>query len=110
MPAGGEPATLGLAVTVGLLIGLVVLDAPPLLRLIVFVPAAMARIGLPPGEAEVLRRVRAAGRLQLRAPGSTARVEDEAARAADRRRANQIGLASGLIGLVVALVAVLLPI
>ncbi len=42
--------------------------------------------------------------------GSTARVEDEAARAADRRRANQIGLASGLIGLAVALVAVLLPI
>ncbi len=37
-------------------------------------------------------------------------VPDDEARARDRRRARQIGLAAGLIGLVVAVVAVLLPV
>ncbi len=42
--------------------------------------------------------------------GTTTKIADDAARAADRRKANQIGLASGLIGLAVAVVAVLLPV
>jgi hypothetical protein len=42
--------------------------------------------------------------------GRTEAVEDEAARAADRRRARQIGLMSLGVGLAVALMAVVLPI
>ena len=101
----------GVVVTVGLLVALIAIGAPPLLRLVLFIPAAMAASGYLQAWLKFCAGFGRLGRLQLRASwGNTARVEDEAARAADRRRANQIGLASGLIGLAVAVVAVLLPI
>ena len=41
--------------------------------------------------------------------GETQAVEDAGARARDRRKANQIGLASLLVGIAVGVVAALLP-
>ena len=100
----------GGAITVGMLIGLIVIGAPPLLRLALFIPGAGCRIGLPPGVPEVLRRVGWLGVYNFGRLGTTTKIADDAARAVDRRKANQIGLASGLIGLAVAVVAVLLPV
>ncbi|HEX7171805.1 MAG TPA: hypothetical protein VF365_04245 [Candidatus Limnocylindria bacterium] len=51
-----------------------------------------------------------AGIVNFGGSGDAVGVADAGARAADRRRALRIGLASGAVGAVVAVLAVLLPI
>jgi len=100
----------GVAATVLLFVGLVAIGAPPLLRLVLLVPAAVAASGYLQAWLKFCAGFGRMGVYNFGGVGRTEKVLDEAARAADRRRANQVGLASGLIGLVVAVVAVLLPI
>ena len=101
----------GTAVTVGLLVALVALGAPPLARLLIALPAAIAASGYLQAR---LRFCAAYGSLGVynveEALGQTAHVDDADARRRDQARALQISLASGLIGLVVAVAAVLLPV
>jgi len=101
----------GTVVTIGLLIALVALDAPPLARLIIALPAAIAASGYIQAR---LRFCAGYGSLGVynfnEALGETAHVDDADARRRDRARALQISLASGLVGLAVGVVAVLLPV
>ena len=73
----------GLGATVGLWGGLLAVGAPPLTRLL--------------------------GVFNFGSLGETHQVQDDAARARDRARATQIGLASLASGLLVGALAVLLP-
>lgn len=100
----------GAAMTVALLIGLIAVGAPPLLRLVLFLPAAVSASGYLQARLKFCAGFGRLGVYNFGRLGTTFGVGDEAARAADRRKANQIGVASGLIGLAVALAAVLLPI
>jgi hypothetical protein len=100
----------GVAVTLGMLLGLVALGAPPVFRLVLVLPAAAAASGYLQAWLKFCAGFGRLGVYNFGRLGSTAKVVEEAARAADRRRANQIGLASGIIGLAVAVVGVFLPI
>ncbi|HEV7200832.1 MAG TPA: hypothetical protein VGO32_08530 [Candidatus Limnocylindria bacterium] len=100
----------GAAITVGLLIGLIALGAPPLLRLVVFLPAAAAASGYLQAWLKFCAGFGRLGVYNFGRVGPMTPVTDDASRAADRRKATQIGVASGLIGLVVAVIAVLLPV
>ena len=93
-----------------MLIGLVALGAPPLLRLVLFIPAAVAASGYLQAYLKFCAGFGRLGVYNFGRLGTTTKIADDTARAADRRKANQIGLASGLIGLAVAVVAVLLPV
>ena len=89
---------------------LVAVDAPAILRLAIALPAA----GSASGYLQARRRFCAGfgqmGVFNFEDVGTTEQVVDDAARAADRRKARQISLASGAIGLAVGIAAALLPI
>lgn len=100
----------GLAATVLMFVGLVLVGAPPLTRLVLFVPAAVSASGYLQAWLKFCAAFGSRGIFNFGPMGSTTSVSDDASRVRDRRKALQIGLASGLIGLAVAVVAVLLPI
>ena len=100
----------GLAITLLLLVAMVAMGVPPLVRLFLFIPAAGAASGYLQAWLKFCAGFGRLGVYNFGRLGSTEAVVDEAARARDRRRSNQIGLASVLIGLAVAVVAVLLPV
>ena len=100
----------GLVAAVGLFAALVVIDAPPIARLAVALPAAVSASGYLQARLKFCAGFGSQGVLNFDDVGTTQRIADDAARAADRRRATQIGLASGAIGLAVGVVAALLPI
>ena len=100
----------GLAATALVFVGLVLVGAPPVARLILFVPAAVAASGYLQAWLKFCAAFGSRGIFNFGPMGSTTSVLDDASRARDRRKALQIGLASGLIGLAVAVVAVLLPV
>ena len=99
----------GLVATVGLLAGLVLVDAPPLARLIVVLPAGAAATGYLQAWLRFCAGFGSRGVFNFGVLGQTQHVEDAEARARDRARAIQIGLASLAIGVTVGVVAVLLP-
>ena len=89
---------------------LVVIGAPPIIRLLVALPAAVAASGYLQAYFKFCAGLRVARRVQLRrVVGETHQVADAEARRRDRVRAIQIGAAAGVIGLVVGIVAVILP-
>ena len=100
----------GLAASVILLVVLVAIGAPPITRLLIALPAAGAASGYLQAWLKFCAAYGRLGVYNFGRAGRTSSVAEGAARAADRRKANQIGLASLGIGLVVAVIAVLLPV
>jgi hypothetical protein len=101
---------IGLVASVALLAVLVAIDAPPLARLALVIPVTIAASGYLQAWLKFCAGFGGAGVFNFGDVGTTQTVADEAARAADRRRAGQIGFASFAIGLAVGIAAVLLPI
>ena len=99
----------GLGATVGLWGGLLAVGAPPLARLLVALPAALAASGYLQARLRFCAGFGSAGVFNFGSLGETHQVKDDAARARDRARATQIGLASLASGLLVGALAVLLP-
>ena len=99
----------GLAAALGLLAVLLVIDAPPLARLLIAIPAAVSASGYLQAALKFCAGFGQLGVFNFGEAGEQTAVVDEAARAADRGRARQISLTSFAIGATVALVAVLLP-
>jgi hypothetical protein len=96
--------------TLGLLIILVALELPPVVRVVVFVPAAIAASGFIQAQMKFCAGFAALGVFNFGGHGDRVEIVDAGARARDRRRGRQISLASFAIGAAVALLAVLLPI
>ena len=99
----------GLAATIGLLAVLVAIGAPPVARLLVALPAAVSASGYLQARLKFCAGFASLGIYNFGDAGESVRVDDGAARAADRRRGLQISVASFTIGAVVGAVAVLLP-
>jgi hypothetical protein len=100
----------GLIATVGLFAVLVLVDAPPLARLILILPAAVSASGYLQAWLKFCAGFGSRGILNFGDVGTTQQVPDAASRALDRAKANRIMLASFAIGIAVAVVAVLLPV
>ena len=98
----------GLLVTVAVLAALVAIDAPPLARLILVLPAAAAS-GYLQAWLKFCAGFGSRGIFNFGPVGDTQQVVDEDARARDRARANRIGLASLAIGVAVGVVAAVIP-
>ena len=99
----------GAIVTVILFLILVALHVPPLARLIVGLPAAGAASGYLQAMFKFCAGFASAGVFNFGEVGRTERVADAGARRLDRRRANQILLGCLAVGIVVAIVAVVVP-
>jgi hypothetical protein len=100
---------LGLAATLLVLVALVLLDAPPITRLVLALPAAAAAAGYLQAWLKFCVAFGARGIFNFGPLGRSEEVVDVAARAKDRARASQIGLASLAVGALVGIAAVLLP-
>jgi hypothetical protein len=100
----------GLIAAVALLAALVIADAPTPLRLLVFVPAAIAASGYLQAWLRFCAGFGWLGVFNFGDVGTTDRVAEAEARARDRAMALRIGLASAAVGVAAALVAVLLPV
>lgn len=100
----------GALATLAVLVVLVAIGAPPLVRLVLIIPATVSASGYLQAWLKFCAGFGSIGVVNFGPLGRTEAVVDEVARAADRRRARQIGLMSFGIGLLVGLVAVLLPI
>jgi hypothetical protein len=96
-------------VTVVLLAVLVLVHAPALVRLIAFVPAAVAASGFIQARLRFCAGFGWLGVFNFRDVGTTDTVASAEARRRDRQMAARIGGASALVGVVVAAIAVLLP-
>ena len=100
---------IGLLVTLAVVAVLVVINAPPLARLIAILPAAGSASGYLQAWLKFCAGFGSRGIFNFAALGESTAVDDADARARDRRRSRQIGLASLGIGIVVGIIAVLLP-
>jgi hypothetical protein len=100
---------IGLVTTILAFAALVAVGAPPIVRLVLVVPSAASASGYLQAWLKFCAGFGSLGVFNFEAVGVTQPVLDDEARRRDRRRANQIGLASLLIGIAVAVVAVLLP-
>jgi hypothetical protein len=96
----------GTVVTLVVLGVLVVIDAPPLARFVLALPAAAAASGYLQAWLHFCAGFGSRGIFNFGALGQTREVKDPTARARDRARARQIGAASLGIGVGVALAAV----
>ncbi len=99
----------GLLATVVVFGVLVAIDAPPLARLIVTLPAAAAASGYLQARLRFCAGFGSRGTFNFGPLGDTEQVVDAEARRQDRAKANQIGLASLAIGVAVGIGAALLP-
>jgi len=99
----------GLMATLGLYTGLTMIGAPRLARLLVALPAAGAASGYLQARLQFCAGFGSRGVFNFGPLGQTELVADGDARARDRSRATQIGLASLGIGVAAGLVAVVLP-
>ena len=100
----------GAIATVLLFAVLAAAGVPHLLRLVVAIPAALSATGYIQARLHFCANYGSRGVFNFGDPGSIEAVADAEARAKDRRRSVRIGLASGAIGVVVGIVAALLPI
>ena len=96
---------LGLVATVATWIGLLALDAPAMARLLVAVPAAGAASGYLQASLRFCAAYGSRGVSNFGALGKAESVADADARARDRARSLQIGLASAAIGAMIGLAA-----
>lgn len=101
---------IGAVITVIALVALVALHAPPLVRLVLAIPAAGAASGYLQAWLRFCAGFGAKGVFNFGQLGQVSPVADDGERALDRVRATQIGLASLLIGVAVGTVAALLPV
>ncbi len=101
---------LGLLVTVAGLAALVVTGAPPWTRLILVLPAGASASGYLQAWFHFCAGFGSRGVYNFGPVGTVSSVADPEARARDRARSIRIGVASLAIGVVVAIVAALLPI
>jgi len=99
----------GLVTTIVLLGFLVVAGLPPIMRLLLFLPAAVGAAGYLQAWLRFCAGFGALGVFNFNAVGLTEPVLDAEARGRDRRKATLIGLASVVIGAAVAVAALLLP-
>jgi hypothetical protein len=99
---------IGSIATLVLLGILVAIDAPPLARLLLALPAAVAASGYLQAWLKFCAGFGWKGVFNFGELGTETEISDRAALARDRRRALQIGLASAAIGLAVGTLAVLL--
>ena len=99
---------LGAIVTLVVLVVLIAIHAPPLVRLIVALPAAGAASGYLLALFRFCAGFGSRGIFNFGQVGQTSSVADPDARARDRAKATQIGLASLAIGVAVAALAVVL--
>jgi ABC-type uncharacterized transport system permease subunit len=100
----------GLIVTVLGFAALVATEAPAWLRLVLFLPAATSAAGYVQARLHFCANFGSRGVFNFGPVGTVQRVLDPASRARDRRRSLEIGLASGVVGVVVALVAWAVPV
>jgi hypothetical protein len=101
---------LGLLATMVVFAVLVALGLPHWTRLILIITAGASATGYIQARLHFCAGFGSRGVFNFGSLGTVNRVEDDAARARDRRRSTEIGLASLAVGVVVAVVAVLLPI
>jgi hypothetical protein len=100
---------IGLIVTAVVFGVLVAAHVPPLARLIVGLPAAGAASGYLQAIFKFCAGFASRGIFNFGELGQTEQVEDAGARARDHNRANQILIGSLAIGILVSIVAVVLP-
>lgn len=99
----------GSITTLVALVGLVAMGAPPLTRLVIAIPAAAAASGYLQARLRFCAGFGSRGIFNFDALGHIERVVDPDARMRDRRRSNQIAMASLAVGVVVGGAAALLP-
>ena len=100
---------IGLIVTVVVFLALLAFHVPPLVRLIVGLPAAGAASGYLQAAFKFCMGFASQGTFNFGELGQTHQVLEPQARASDRGRANQILLGSLAVGVVVAIIAAALP-
>jgi hypothetical protein len=100
----------GLVASTALLAVLLLVDADPLARLTLIAPVTLSASGYLQAWLKFCAGFGQLGVFNFGEAGEGGTIADEAARAADRRRARQIGLSGLAIGIAVAVLAVLLPI
>jgi ferric-dicitrate binding protein FerR (iron transport regulator) len=100
----------GLIAMLVLLAALIAIDAPPAVRLVTILPAAASASGYLQAWLKFCAGFGSRGIFNFGVVGESTTVADDEARAKDRRRSRQIGLLALAIGVVVGLVAVLLPV
>jgi hypothetical protein len=100
----------GVVAAVALLGALVVLDTPPVTRLLVGVPAAVAASGYLQARLRFCAGFGLRGVFNFGAVGPTERVEDAEARRLDRRRSMQINAAAMSVGVITGVIAAALPV
>lgn len=100
----------GVIATIVLFVILVAIGAPPIARLLLLFPAAVAASGYLQARARFCAGFGSRGVFNFGALGSTEHVDDAAARSLDRRRSFELGLSAFALGFAVAIVAVLLPV
>ncbi len=97
---------LGIVVTVILWVGLITVRAPAYMRFLLFLPASMAAVGFLQAYLHFCARFGVLGVFNFGPKvGRTDTVQQAEFRARDRRKAAVICVYSGLVGLLVALVA-----
>jgi len=99
----------GLAAAVVLYGFLLVVGAPPIARLLVAVPAALAAVGYLQARFKFCAGFASRGVFNFGEVGPVEHVADAEARQRDRARARQIALAAFGIGIFVGVIAVLVP-
>ncbi len=100
----------GLIATLVLLAALIVLDAPPVFRVAATLPAAAAASGYLQAWLKFCAGFGSRGIFNFGKLGESTEVADDMALALDRRRSRHIGLWALSIGLVVGVLATLLPV
>ena len=93
-----------------LLVGLVIVGAPHWTRLVLVLSAALAASGYLQARLHFCAGFGSTGVYNFGALGKVERVADRESRARDRRKSLEIELAALAVGLVVGVLAVLLPI
>jgi hypothetical protein len=101
---------IGVITTLVLFAVLVMLDLPPIVRLACALPAAIAASGYIQARMRFCAGFATAGVYNFGDVGPREQVTDKAALAADRRKGARIYVASAGIGVVVGIVAALLPV
>jgi hypothetical protein len=100
----------GLIAAVALLTVLIAIGAPPLARLFVALPAAAAASGYLQARLKFCAGFGSRGIFNFGPVGQTEQAPEGNARARDRARSRQIGLASLAIGVAVGVLAMILPV
>ena len=100
----------GLVATLGLLAVLIAIGAPPVTRLLVVLPAMISASGYLQAWLKFCAAFGSRGIFNFGTVGTSVTVAEAEARGMDRRRSRQISLSALAIGVVVGVVAALLPV